>query len=282
MLLCFFCSAASDGPEEVNEEDLIEEEMYDDVEGASSSQLSVPSIEVSTSPGDNAPSCRLPSSPLPDLPPTPDGESEESQPKTSKAKTLLKGLKLKKSKKSTSPMPKAFIKGGHIYMYKKGTFGGGNWEKRYCCITGEAKLCFSSADDETDKKGVIELRPNAKKVKTKDAHNDKKVEAHPYLMLIAKSTMAFTSAEDRKEWMTEIEYSVSEGLELDSEDEDESAGYNLQSEWRCHGSTSHMGNVECHWQITVIFNSIWCCSCVDPTCVTYYLWVGVIEAECVM
>ena len=230
-LLCFFCSAASDGPEEVVEEDLIEEEMYDDVEGASTSQLSVPSIEVATPAGDNTPSHRVPSSPLPDLPPTPD-ETEESHSKSSKAKTLLKGLKgLKKSKKSASPMPKSFIKGGHIYMYKKGTFGGGNWEKRYCCITGEGKLCFSSADDESDKKGAIELRPHAKKIKTKDAHNDKKVEAHPYLMLLAKSTMAFTSAEERKGWMTEIEYSVSEGLELDSEDEEESAGYSLQCEW---------------------------------------------------
>lgn len=210
---------------------MIEEETYDDVEGASSSQLSVPAIEVSTSAGDNTPSQRLPSSPLPELPPTPNGGDEDSQSKTSKTKTILKGLKLKKSKRSTSPMPKAFIKGGHVYMYKKGTFGGGTWEKRFCCITGEGKLCFSSADDESDKKGVVELRPHAQKLKTKDAHNDKKVEAHPYLMLIAKSTFAFTSAEDRNTWKTEIEYSVSDGLELDSEDEEESAGYNVQGEW---------------------------------------------------
>ena len=227
-LLCFLCFAASDGPEDVNEEDLVAEEMYDDVEGASSSQLNVPSIEVSASPSNNLPSHRPPSSPLPDLPPD---DEEESQTVTAKAKTLLKGFKLKRSKRSTSPMPREYIKGGYIYMYKKGTFGGGTWEKRYCCVTGEGKLCYSATDDDADRKGVIELRPHAQKIKTKDAHNDKKVEAHPYLMLIAKSTLAFTSAEERKSWQTEIEYSVSEGLELDSEDEDQSAGYDLSSEW---------------------------------------------------
>lgn len=231
--LCFICCAASDGPEEANGEDLIAEEMYDDVEGASG-QLSVPvpSIEISPTPGHVVPSHRLPSSPLPDLPPTPTvDEEEESQTVTSKAKTLLKGLKLKKSKRSVSPMPKEYIKGGYVHMYKKGTFGGGTWEKRYCCVTGEGKLCYSATDDDTDKKGIIELRPCAQKIKTIDAHSDKKVEAHPYLMLIAKSTFAFISAEDRKTWQTEIEYSVSEGLELDSEDEEESGAYNVSSEW---------------------------------------------------
>ena len=234
-MLFFLCIAASDGPEDVNEEDLIAEEMYDDVEGASSSQLSVPvpSIEISTTSTNNTPSHRLPSSPLPDLPPTPDEEEEESQTMTSKAKTLLKGFKLKKQKRSNSPMPKEYIKGGYIYMYKKGTFGGGAWEKRYCCVTGDGKLCYSAADDDTDRKGVVELRSYAQKIKTKDAHNDKKVEAHPYLMLIAKSTFAFISSEDRKTWQTEIEYSVSDGLELDSEDEEESGAYNVSGEWYC-------------------------------------------------
>ena len=209
-------------------------EVYDDVENTMSS---VPSIEISTS-ENTTPSHRPLNSPLPDLPPE---DSQTSLTSTAtKAKTLIKGLiGTKKSKKSrtaraSSPMPtgNSIMKRGHIYMYKKHTFGGGEWEKRFCAITGEGNLYFSSNEDESDCKGKIMLRAHVDKMKTKDAHSDKKVEEHPYLMLLAKNTFAFTSANDRQQWMDDIQYSISDSLEIESDDEEETAGgYNVQCEY---------------------------------------------------
>ena len=209
--------------------------MYDDVE----SSLNVPSIEITGS-ANTTPSHRPINSPLPDLPPTPNDASATQTSTASKAKTLIKGTfkdvfggKGKKSKptRATSPMPTGnmVMKCGHIYMYKKHTFGGGVWEKRYCVITGEGNLYYSNTDDDADCKGKIPLRGHTDKMKTKDAHGDKKVEEHPYLMLLARNTFAFTADKDRHEWMEDIKYSTCESLEIDSEEEDEvSGGYNVQ------------------------------------------------------
>ena len=203
----------------------IGEELYDDLLEDGAIIGSSPSTELGSELSVASPSHRPLKSPLPDIP-----QPEESK---AKSKTLKERLFKKQAADSKvhNPMPKQYIHAGHIYMYKKKGLIGGDWEKRYCVLSGEGKLYYSQADNENECKSFLDAKPHINKIAMKDAHKDKKVENHPFLMLIAKSTFAFISAEERKKWKDEIDYTLSSGLELDSEDEEETeASYVIQGE----------------------------------------------------